>query len=125
MIDRYAKQPFRFSSCMELREVLGKRAMDEHRLLELIEEAPADSIYLSKIHQGEIWGDSSGGTLERETGDRRRDRRHYRSSDPGGDRFHREFTGRSGILHQAFAERTRIDGRAGAAGERIYASSVS
>lgn len=45
MIDRYAKQPFRFSSCMELCEVLGKRAMDEHRLLELIEEAPADSIY--------------------------------------------------------------------------------
>jgi uncharacterized protein DUF5752 len=30
---------------MELREVLGKRAMDEHRLLELIEEVPADSIY--------------------------------------------------------------------------------
>lgn len=30
---------------MELCEVLGKRAMDEHRLLELIEEAPADSIY--------------------------------------------------------------------------------
>lgn len=30
---------------MELREVLGKRATDEHRLLELIEEAPADSIY--------------------------------------------------------------------------------
>lgn len=45
MIDRYAKQPFRFSSCMELREVLGKRAMDEYRLLELIEEVPADSIY--------------------------------------------------------------------------------
>jgi hypothetical protein len=45
MIDRYANQPFRFSSCMELREVLGKRAMDEHRLLELIEEAPADCIY--------------------------------------------------------------------------------
>ncbi len=45
MTDGYAKQPFRFSSCMELREVLGKRAMDEHRLLELIEEAPADSIY--------------------------------------------------------------------------------
>src|SRR5262249_27962207 len=37
--------PFRFISCMELREVLGKRAMDEHRLLELIEEVPADSIY--------------------------------------------------------------------------------
>jgi len=45
MIDHYARQPFCFSSCMELREVLGKRAMDEHRLLELIEEAPADSIY--------------------------------------------------------------------------------
>lgn len=30
---------------MELREVLGKRAMDEHRWLELIEEVPADSIY--------------------------------------------------------------------------------
>jgi hypothetical protein len=45
MSGRLAKQPFRFSSCMELREVLGKRAMDEHRLLELIEEAPADSIY--------------------------------------------------------------------------------
>jgi hypothetical protein len=37
--------PFRFVSYMELREVLGKRAMDEHRLLELIEEVPADSIY--------------------------------------------------------------------------------
>jgi hypothetical protein len=45
MNDRCAKQPFRFSSCMELCEVLGKRAIDEHRLLELIEEAPADSIY--------------------------------------------------------------------------------
>ena len=30
---------------MELCEVLGKRAIDEHRLLELIEEDPADSIY--------------------------------------------------------------------------------
>jgi hypothetical protein len=30
---------------MELREVLGKRAMDEQRLLEIIEEAPPDSIY--------------------------------------------------------------------------------
>jgi hypothetical protein len=40
-----ANMPFRFVSCMELREVLGKRAMDEHRLFELIEEVPADSIY--------------------------------------------------------------------------------
>ncbi len=30
---------------MELREVFGKRAIDEHRLLELIEEVPADSSY--------------------------------------------------------------------------------
>jgi len=43
--NRAANMPFRFVSCMELREVLGKRAMDEHRLLELIEEVPADSIY--------------------------------------------------------------------------------
>jgi Family of unknown function (DUF5752) len=45
MNNHCAEQPFRFSSCIELREVLGKRAMDEHRLLELIEEVPADSIY--------------------------------------------------------------------------------
>lgn len=43
--NRRAKRPFRFVSCMELREVLGKRAMDEYRLLELIEEVPVDSIY--------------------------------------------------------------------------------
>jgi hypothetical protein len=30
---------------MELREVLGRRATDEQRLLELIEEVPGDSIY--------------------------------------------------------------------------------
>ena len=43
--ERRAAQPFRFASCMELREILGKRAMDESRLLELIEEVPAGSIY--------------------------------------------------------------------------------
>lgn len=43
--NRAANMPFRFGSCMELRDVLGKHAMDEHRLLELIEEVPADSIY--------------------------------------------------------------------------------
>lgn len=42
---RRAAHPFRFVSCMELREVLGKRATDELRLMEIIEEAPADSIY--------------------------------------------------------------------------------
>ena len=40
-----AARPFQFVSCMELREVLGKRAMDEARLLELIEEVSSDSIY--------------------------------------------------------------------------------
>ena len=40
-----AIHPFRFFSCLELRRVLGVRAMDEQRLLELIEEVPADSIY--------------------------------------------------------------------------------
>lgn len=45
MADSQARQPFRFSSCMELREIMGKRAMDEQRLLEIIEEAPPDSIY--------------------------------------------------------------------------------
>jgi uncharacterized protein DUF5752 len=45
MNDRRADHPFRFESCMELREALGKRAFDEQRLLEVIEEAPADSIY--------------------------------------------------------------------------------
>lgn len=42
---RRAQSPFRFISCMELREVLGQRAMDEQRLMEIIEDAPADSIY--------------------------------------------------------------------------------
>ena len=45
MIDRRAEHPFQFFSCLELRKVLGKRAIDEQRLLELIEEVPADSIY--------------------------------------------------------------------------------
>lgn len=40
-----ANMPFRFISCMELRESLGKRAQDVQRLLEFIEEVPADSIY--------------------------------------------------------------------------------
>lgn len=40
-----AMRPFQFVSCMELREVLGKRAMDVGRLLELMEEVPSDSIY--------------------------------------------------------------------------------
>ncbi len=42
---RRALRPFQFVSCMELREVLGKRATDVVRLLELMEEVPLDSIY--------------------------------------------------------------------------------
>src|SRR5260370_9165629 len=45
MIEQRAKQPFRFVSCMEVREILGKCAMGESGLLEIIEEAPADSMY--------------------------------------------------------------------------------
>lgn len=45
MPERRAQHPFRFVSCMELRQILGKRAMDTERLLELMEEVPGDSIY--------------------------------------------------------------------------------
>jgi uncharacterized protein DUF5752 len=45
MSDRSADMPFHFVSCRELRESLGKRAQDLQRLLEIIEEVPADSIY--------------------------------------------------------------------------------
>jgi hypothetical protein len=38
-------RPFEFVSCLELREVLGKRAMDIARLLELVEDVALDSIY--------------------------------------------------------------------------------
>lgn len=44
-MNKVASSPFRFRSCMELREVLGARAHDEQRLLELIEEVPVDAIY--------------------------------------------------------------------------------
>jgi len=42
---RKADQPFRFIGCSELREILGKEAEDEKRLVELLEEVPLDSIY--------------------------------------------------------------------------------
>lgn len=45
MTEYHARRPFRFFSCMELREVLGKRATDEQRLLEIIEEVPQGSIH--------------------------------------------------------------------------------
>lgn len=40
-----ADQPFRFIGCSELRELLGKEAENEKRLVELLEEVPLDSIY--------------------------------------------------------------------------------
>lgn len=42
---RKADQPFRFIGCSELREILGKEAEDEKRLVELLEEVPLDSVY--------------------------------------------------------------------------------
>ena len=36
---------FHFMCCIEIKELLGKRADDEQELLELIEEVPIDSIY--------------------------------------------------------------------------------
>ncbi len=42
---RKADNPFCFVSCTELRQIMGVRAYDEQRLLEVIEEAPLDAIY--------------------------------------------------------------------------------
>ncbi len=36
---------FHFMGCIEIKELLGKKADDEQQLLELIEEVPIDSIY--------------------------------------------------------------------------------
>jgi len=38
-------QEFYFTGCMEIKELLGQKAEDEQRLMELIEEVPSDSIY--------------------------------------------------------------------------------
>ena len=40
-----AARPFEFTGCVELREILGRRARDERELMEEIEGAPAESIY--------------------------------------------------------------------------------
>lgn len=40
-----ASRPFEFTGCIELREILGRRARDERELMEEIEGAPAESIY--------------------------------------------------------------------------------
>lgn len=38
-------RPFEFVSCMELREMLGRRARDEQELVEALEDVPQESIY--------------------------------------------------------------------------------
>lgn len=40
-----ATRPFTFIGCVELREILGRRARDEQELMEEIEGLPAESIY--------------------------------------------------------------------------------
>lgn len=40
-----ADQPFAFVGCIELREILGRRARDERELMEAIEGIPAGSLY--------------------------------------------------------------------------------
>ena len=36
---------FHFKGCVEIKELLGKKAVDEQQLLDIVEEAPIDSIY--------------------------------------------------------------------------------
>ncbi|PYM17545.1 MAG: hypothetical protein DMD81_08590 [Candidatus Rokuibacteriota bacterium] len=44
MMDR-AAYPFQFVGCVELRQTLDRRALDERELMERLEEVPADSIF--------------------------------------------------------------------------------
>ena len=44
-MERRAKEPFIFTGCIELREILGKEAENEKELAELLDEVPLDSIY--------------------------------------------------------------------------------
>ena len=45
MVDVKAATPFHFIGCLELREMLGRKAADLQQLMAIIEEAPLDSIY--------------------------------------------------------------------------------
>ena len=45
MNPRPSPAPFQFVGCVELREMLGRKAADVQQLMEGIEEVPADSIY--------------------------------------------------------------------------------
>lgn len=38
-------EPFEFFGCIELRQILGKKAEDEKQLLDLLDEVPLDSVY--------------------------------------------------------------------------------
>ena len=38
-------KPFEFFGCIELRQILGKKAEDEKQLLDLLDEVPLDSVY--------------------------------------------------------------------------------
>jgi len=40
-----ATRPFTFVGCLELREILGRRARDERELMEELEQIPAGSVY--------------------------------------------------------------------------------
>ncbi len=45
MFEKGARREFRFVSCMEVKELLGRKARDEAQLLELLDEVPSDSIF--------------------------------------------------------------------------------
>lgn len=45
MSDQTGVSPFRFVGCLELREMLGRKAADVQELMTVIENAPVDSIY--------------------------------------------------------------------------------
>jgi len=40
-----ADSPFQFMGCVELRQVVGRRALDERELMDRLEEVPLDSVY--------------------------------------------------------------------------------
>lgn len=44
-LSRAAARPFVFCGCLELREILGRRARDERELMEELEQIPAASVY--------------------------------------------------------------------------------
>src|SRR4026207_788168 len=41
----HAARPFALTGCIELREILGRRARDERELMGEVEQAPAEGIY--------------------------------------------------------------------------------